>query len=222
MVRILKKSFIKSFYEDSIKKRKTDKEGLQLISNHFKRLLNIISVKKNSKALDLGYGYGKYTIELARKGFNVTAIDFISPKILKDKIKNSKISKRIKIVKQDLKEFNPQGEYSFILAKDILHLIPKMKIISLLRKLIKLTENGGWHYIAMLVDIKREFVDSGEKIIIEDETNLSRRDFINIIDNLYKDWKIRVISEKHIERNHPGLGKSFNLYSTRITVIANK
>lgn len=222
MAVILNKNLIKYFYEDSIKNRKTNKENLiSHVGTDFKKILKKVSAKKNYKALDLGYGYGNYSIELAKSGFKVTAIDYISKNILKNRIKKLKISNKIRIIEQDLNLFTPKEKYNFVVAKDILHFLPKQKTKSLLKKLTTLTEKGGWHYLIIFTDIKREFIN-GEKIKIKNEANLTKNYLFDLINTLYKNWKLRIKVENYKEFSHTDLGRNFNFYAKKVIIIANK
>lgn len=222
MVKIVKKSELKSFYSTSINEKRSNKEFLiSKIEKDFKNLLKRIKPQKNINALDLGYGYGNYSIKLAKIGFKVEAIDYISPAYFKKRVKNSEISNRIKIIKKDIKSFVPTKKYYFIICKDVLHLLPKKKVIQLLKNLTHYTKKGGRHYLSIFVDIKREFKD-GEKIVIKDEANFSKKDLIRTISNIYNKWDMQIKSKRMKELNHGGLKRPFNFYAKKLTIIASK
>src|SRR3989344_8908071 len=112
MVKILKESTLKKFYEESIKNHKDVKEGLiESVNKEYKIILKKHSI---GKVLDLGYGYGNYTIESAKKGLKVTAIDYINKAYLKHRIKKTAYGKNIKILKRNLKSYTLKDIFDII------------------------------------------------------------------------------------------------------------
>lgn len=72
---------------------------------------------KNIKALDIGAGSGRFTIELAKKGITVNSCDYSQPMldIIKLKIKETELEKFISLSKQDITSLTFQDDqFDFI------------------------------------------------------------------------------------------------------------
>lgn len=221
MKTILKKRLtLKSFYENIIKNKLPNRENLfSQINADFKEILSNTPIDKNFKALDLGYGYGNYSLALAKKGFEVLAVDHVSSTFFRSRIKNTKISNKIQIIKKDLNLFIPRGKFNFVVAKDIFHFLTKRKVRFFLNKLIKLTEKNGWHYIVIFTDIERKSED-GIKIVIENEANFTSDYLLDILNKLYKNWEVEIIIEDYKERDRSGVKGKFYFLANKITIIA--
>lgn len=88
------------------------------IPKEIKRIEKIIP--KNSKILEIGCGEGHHAIHLAKKGFNVTAIDFSKNAITfaKQKIRDNKI----KFIQKDFSEISKyKNKFNFIFDWRFLH-----------------------------------------------------------------------------------------------------
>lgn len=219
---IKQKSTVKSFYENIIKNNLPNEENLSSeAASDFKELLDNTSVEKNSRALDLGYGYGNYSILLAEKGYRVLSVDYISPSYFKDRIRNTNIAKKTKVLHQDLNFFIPKGKIDILVAKDVLHFLPSSKALFLISESIKLTNINGFHYLVIFTDIERQS-DNGDQIVIENEANFTSDHFINLINKLYKGWKIKIKVEDYKEKSRSNTKGKFYFKAKRITIVARK
>ena len=97
--------------------------------NYFKKNLH-----KKAKILDLGCGPGYFSLELARAGFSVVAIDISKEAIAtaKKTLLNLKKEKNLKIEYfcSDLKSLNYKNEFDGVLCSGFLHHIKNIKNIS--------------------------------------------------------------------------------------------
>ncbi len=221
MVKIIKRETVRTFYENAIAENISSKEGLaEPTTQEFK---NVLKKYSQGNALDLGYCFGKYSMEAAKKGLNVWAIDFISPKHLKSKVRNKKYGKNIHIIKKDINSYNISQKYSIIIAKDTLHFLPKKKLLQVIKKISENTSPKGSNYLVLFTNIKRNFLD-GKKIIIENEAEISRTEFVRFIKKIYKNksWKLAIKTAKHKEEMHEGLEMPFKFCADKVTVIAEK
>ncbi len=71
-----------------------------------------------SKILSLGCGTCGHDILLAKKGYSITGLDFSADmlRVAKDKIKNARLSNKIKLYKKDIKNFSLPHVYDFAMA----------------------------------------------------------------------------------------------------------
>ncbi|MEK7180048.1 MAG: class I SAM-dependent methyltransferase [Patescibacteria group bacterium] len=218
---IKKKSFIKTFYENVIKNKLPNTENLfEEVTTEFKEILNAQPVPKEAKALDLGYGYGNYSLAMARRGFIVDAIDFIPKKYFTNRLQLEEQHKKIKVIREDLFFFEPKGDFDFVVAKDVLHYLPREKVESLLDRLVKITKSQGQHYISIFVDIKRQS-DSG-KIQVENEANLSSVTLLKWCNEIYKNWDVSIMFEIYKEKDRSGVEGKFYFIAKKVTIIAKK
>ena len=90
------------------------------------------------KILDAGCGIGLYSLELAKRGYNITGIE-----IEKDKIETARtIARRaginIKFLKDDLTNFKIKDKFDLIICSDVLeHIKEDKKVIKNLSKILK-------------------------------------------------------------------------------------
>lgn len=88
-----------------------DEEDARWIINLLQRS---ISVNTKSKVLDIACGSGRHSIELARRGFDVTGFD-LSEFLIKEARKNLKNSRekdmKIKFLIKDMRDFNFKGKF---------------------------------------------------------------------------------------------------------------
>lgn len=188
----INKSSIQEFYETTIKSKLPNKEKLtNKISKDFEGLIRKVNVNDSSKGIDLGYGYGNYSLALAKKGFHVICIDFISPNYFKERVKQNRLSEKITVLEVDLNLFEPIEEYDFVISKDVLHFIPKSKLQRLLSTLVSKTNKFGYHYLVIFANIIRKS-KSGEIIRIEGEANLKAEPFLKFLHQLYSNWTISI------------------------------
>lgn len=215
---IKKRSSIKAFYERTIREKLPNKESLfKTVTKEFRQLLRNSPRLSHRRALDLGYGYGNYSIALARKGYHVLAIDFISPQYFRNRIAEMALS--IKALKKDLHDFVPNDMYDMIVAKDVFHFLHKPHLKRLLKQLIQATNDGGQHYLVLFTDIKRTSKDV--KIVVEDEAHLTSAELLLWVTQLYKGWEVALSIEEYKERDRHIKG-AFYFVANRVTIIAKR
>jgi 2-polyprenyl-3-methyl-5-hydroxy-6-metoxy-1,4-benzoquinol methylase len=106
---------------------------------------------KNGTALDLGGGYGRFSLLLAQKGLEVTNVDLSADGInnFSNKIKELQL-KATGIVK-DITEFVFEKNYDNILCTTTLHLLDKEKALVLLDNIKQHTAASGINFISGFV-----------------------------------------------------------------------
>jgi len=113
-------------------------------ADYFMKLLNSGKLGKG-KALDLGCGVGKKSIELAKKGFEVIGIDISATAInhAKKNVKEANI--KVKFIQGDATDlsFLGKGKFSFVLDWANLHCVPKTKQKKYVKGIVEHLKRGG-------------------------------------------------------------------------------
>jgi SAM-dependent methyltransferase len=68
-------------------------------------ILNLVSIPKNGKILDLGCGTGRHAIEFALRGFNVTGVDICDAYLKKAKLRAKQNKIKSTFLKCDMRKF---------------------------------------------------------------------------------------------------------------------
>jgi predicted O-methyltransferase YrrM len=102
--------------------------GAKLEDTRLRAVAKLAGASAANRALDLGCGRGELSIELARRGFEVTAIDYSENaiQIAKDAVSHSpEISHLISLECSDVNAASMQGPYGIAVAADLIeHMIP--------------------------------------------------------------------------------------------------
>ncbi len=83
--------------------------------DHIKFILNNVSLKSGAKVLDMACGAGRHGIILARKNFNVTAVDLSENLLSVAKQSALEENLSIRFIHSDIRNFNPDEKYDLIL-----------------------------------------------------------------------------------------------------------
>jgi len=100
-------------------------------------LLDEIENVNDKKALDLGCGYGYYTVELLQRGYEVDAVDISdhSIKMTREKVSNHP---RVKLHNINALNFDPKKKYDLIICFEVLeHLHEDLKLLKLINSWLK-------------------------------------------------------------------------------------
>ncbi|NTW61783.1 methyltransferase domain-containing protein, partial [Candidatus Saccharibacteria bacterium] len=151
---ILSQSQIRSFYKDTIYNNLPNEEKLDApIDSRIKDLINQIVELGGKNAIDLGYGYGNHSMILARKGMNVTAIDYIPAEIFQQKVDTFGLTNKIRIISKDIGQLKVNEAFNFVIGKDVLHFLSKQKVKSLMTSLVEMSPSYSIHYYEIFADI---------------------------------------------------------------------
>lgn len=109
-------------------------------------VLKTIGLKGVKTALDLGGGPGTYSIEMARRGINVTLFDRpetieIAKKVIQDS--RFKVQDSISFIKGDFLVDDFGGGYDLIFISQVLHAYSEKENLQVLRKCKKALNRGG-------------------------------------------------------------------------------
>jgi tellurite methyltransferase len=101
-----------------------------------------IKYVSSGEALDLGAGNGRNTLFLISQSFHVTSVDTSKEglKILEDKVEDKT---KLTTVLCDVREFQTEKRYDFIVAIGLLHFLSKEEGIDLIKKIQSWTKIGG-------------------------------------------------------------------------------
>lgn len=140
----------------------------------------ILKFKPQGKVLDLGCGEGEISIELAKKGFDVTCID-----ISEDKIEEINELPKIKAVCSDLKDYVIDENYDVILVLGVLHFLSKEKVYEIMDNIKEKTKQEGLNIYDVLA-----------KGDVREEENLEGHYFtIDELKEIYDGWEIFELEE---------------------------
>lgn len=113
----------------------------------FEKFFNFLNLPKGSKVIELGSGYGRFALQLLKRGYKVTAVDISqeSLDILLDQAKKNNIDKNLKILKSDFSKPENLGEYDGAYCISTFHLLAgtEEKRIEIFSNLIKSVKKGG-------------------------------------------------------------------------------
>ena len=216
---------MKKYYNELFMNKKDNTEKIfEDVSNDFKKNINQNFEKliQDKYALDLGYGYGNYTIFLAEKGYNVDAIDIVKPYWLKNRIKNNEtLKKNINIYSSDIRNIVLKKKYSIVVAKDVLHYLKIDELQEILYKIKKNTAKRSIIYIVMFADIKRRDRDGNIKLI-ENEANLSEHNVVEIINKIFTKCVILTSIENYREKEKYNNKYKYYFEAKRISFVIKR
>ena len=78
-------------------------------------LEKIVPLKKNQRILDLCCGHGRHSLELARRGYNVTGVDFSRYELDLAKKAADKAGLKIRFIRGDARKFRSSKKFDVIL-----------------------------------------------------------------------------------------------------------
>lgn len=212
---------IEKYYNTLFREQKDNTEGLfNQPSKHFIELLSSGNKSSHLKyALDLGYGYGNYSIYLAQSGYHVDCIDIIDPSIFKSRLQNSYSTlDKINIICCDIKEYILSQTYDFVVCKDVLHYLSNSDIKIILNKIYNHCSKNAVVYLVIFADIIRRN-KNGEIYTFESEANLSSNNLIELINEIFSDWKTTTYFEEYKEAEKYNTKYKYYFEATKITFI---
>ena len=149
-----------------------------------------------SRILDIGCGDGRHALFLAKKGFEVTAIDISTAGI--NKLSKLAIRSGVSINTQvlDMRQFEFTNSYDAIIAHGCLHLIPRVDWSRLLIRIKEYTNNFGFNIIVVFTNklpAPEDLRPFHIGLFKEEE-----------LYDFYQDWKIIESRSYILEDEHPG------------------
>jgi SAM-dependent methyltransferase len=98
--------------------------------------------KKHGRALDLGCGSGVISVELAKRGFEVTAVDFIPKAIEMASKRADDEGVEIDFVEADLLKWTSDEPFDLIHDSGTLHSIPNANMVFYKKQLLSWSKQG--------------------------------------------------------------------------------
>lgn len=202
--------YYNKFNED---KRLTRRHGIVEYETTMKYIYNYLPQTKNTKIIDIGAGAGKYSIALAEKGYDVTAVELIKHNLMTLKRKNSQI-KAIKGNAIDLKIFKDNTFDIVLLFGPMYHLITEEEKIKALNEAKRIVTKEGFIFVSYYMNeyaiitegfknnkiteaIKNQLVDKNFHVTPQntDLYSMVRIDDINKYNKLLNLKRIKIIAQ---------------------------
>lgn len=92
-------------------KHRDEREALQLVES----IISITNIKNKSKILDLACGAGRHSIEFAKKGFLLTAIDLSENLLNNAKVNAQNAEVDIDFIRADIRDFYIDDKFDLVL-----------------------------------------------------------------------------------------------------------
>ncbi len=104
--------------------------------------------------LELGVGYGRNALYLAKEGFSVVGVDFSSVAIrrLDRYARERRVKSRVRGVVEDVTKFKFRRSYDNVVSTFMLHCIEKETSLGILEKAKRHTRVGGAHVIVSMLN----------------------------------------------------------------------
>ena len=158
------KNIIDYYNKFNENKRLTRRHGIVEYTTSMKYILKYLKKIKNPKIIDIGAGTGKYSIELANMGYDVTAIELVKHNLMTLKDNSSKVKSLFKDFADNLL---------------IYHLISNENKIKALKEAKRVTKKDGYIFISYYMNeyaiIKHGFMEKNIKESIKE--NLIDKNF---------------------------------------------
>ena len=143
------------------------------------RVLNAGKLTGNT-VLDFGCGTGTNAIELARRGFRVTATDIVPQAIQIAQDKARKASVQVDFRVADTLRDDPSGPYDILFDRGVYHCLRTMDLKAFQRFLERATRSGSW-WLSLAGNSKEE-MDPGPPVVSEEEIRGELEPLFDILD----------------------------------------
>jgi len=107
--------WFKFYFDDSYEDYILGEIPEELTEEQVRLIEDTLDLKVGSKILDLCCGIGRHSIALAKKGYNVTAIDYSFSYIEELKNRAEELSLSINAISMDAREINFKEEFDAII-----------------------------------------------------------------------------------------------------------
>jgi S-adenosylmethionine-dependent methyltransferase len=138
---------IRQFYDDSVEKEDTRLQRHQLEHDMTWRYLDKY-LPRSGKILEIGCATGAYTVPLAKRGYDVTAVDFASKEVdlCKKKVKDERLEEKVNCLVADARDLSGVmgDDYDVVLLMGPLyHLVIEEDRKAVIRQAFRHLKPGG-------------------------------------------------------------------------------
>jgi len=124
------------------------------------KLIDSLNLKENAKVLDIPCGQGRHSVELAKKGFQVTGVDYssIALKTAKKWARGNKVSPVF--IKQDMRFLKIKERFdAIVMLGNSFGYFPNIENKKVIMGISKLLKTGGFFIVHQLnpIEILRQF-----------------------------------------------------------------
>lgn len=152
--------------------------------------------------LDLGCGDGRSLIELAKRGFEVTGIDFAGKEAVETRAEH--VGVQVRFFKEDLTAFHfEHSKYNAIISSEVFHLMSRDEVDQVLDRIKEAAHKNGFVYISILSGLKRYFLKTGEEFSFENQANYSVQESKLLLNGKFTWWNFILLDTFHGERDWP-------------------
>lgn len=113
----------------------------------FEKFFNFLNLPEGSNVIELGSGYGRFVLQLLKRGYQVTGVDISqeSLDLLFDQARKNNIEKKIKLLRSDFSKPEFLNIYDGAYCISTFHLLAgtEEKRIEIFSNLIKSVKKGG-------------------------------------------------------------------------------
>lgn len=173
---------------------------------------------RNSHFLDLGCGNGRNSLPLAKKGYQITAIDMLPEAI--ELLERNAFGLSIQTEISTIEEFTFRQYDGVFAVSSLEHLYSLTELQNILNKIKKSIKNGGSIYLVVNSEVK-EFLDNKEVFPFL-EINLTTKKMVSLLQTIYYDWVCEVPRIKKLEFKIQRTDGMRLMQTNAITFIAKK
>lgn len=129
------------------------KKGLDLLKSskagklEFEKFFKFLNLPKGANVIELGSGYGRFALQLLKRGYKVTAVDISqeSLDVLFYQAKKNNLDKNLKLVKSDFSKLEFINAYDGAYCISTFHLLSgkERQRIKIFSNLLKSVKKGG-------------------------------------------------------------------------------
>ena len=172
------KNLIDYYNKFNENKRLDRRHGIVEYTTAMKYIKKYLKKFKNPQIIDIGAGTGKYSIELANMGYNVTAVELVKHNLMTIKKNSSKVNTILGNA-INLKKINDNSYDIVILFGPMYHLISDEEKIKALNEAKRIAKPNGYIFISYYMNeyaiIKHGFMEKTIKESIKN--NLIDKNF---------------------------------------------
>lgn len=104
----------RSFWED-FRSVLFHKDRMRSTSEQVEGIIDMLELEKGDKILDLCCGVGRHSLELARRGYDVTGVDLTQSYIQEAESKAEKEGLDVEFVEEDMRDFKREDTYDAVI-----------------------------------------------------------------------------------------------------------